>query len=76
MMKANVLAAALMTACLLTTPAVARPASQRLTANAHLTHGSDRDVCCRHRGSDLRASPDREMWGHLGAYYGPMIHAP
>ena len=66
MTKSNLLAAALMTACLLTTPAVARPASQRLTANAQLTH----------RGSDLRASPEREIWGHLGAYYGPMIHAP
>jgi hypothetical protein len=79
MTRHNVLAAALMTACLLTAPAVARPVqptSKHVTANANITHSVDREVCCRNRGSDLRAIPERDVWGHMGAYYGPMVLAP
>jgi hypothetical protein len=61
MTRSNVLAAALMIASLPTTPAVARPASQRVTSKAHLTHSADREVCGRHHGSDLRAGPEREV---------------
>jgi hypothetical protein len=78
MTRHNLLAAALMTASLLTTPAVARQGqltSQRIIANAH-TKSGDLKVCCRNRGNDLRAVPERDVWGHMGAYYGPMVLAP
>jgi hypothetical protein len=82
MMKLNLLSAALITAALLMTPAMARESqvtSQRLTANArtataaHNAYGQD---CCRNRARDLPSLADRDVWGHWGAYYGPMIHFP
>jgi hypothetical protein len=79
MTKPNLLSAALMTAVLLTTPAMVRQgqlASQRLLANARITttaHSADGQTCCRNRASDLRGLADRDVWGHWGAYYGPMV---
>ena len=83
-MKLNLLSAALITAALLTTPAMAwesQVTSQRLTANAnartpmgaHSTYGK---ACCRNRARDLPNRADRDVWGHWGAYYGPMVHVP
>ena len=82
MTKTNLLSAALMTAALLTTPAMAREGkltSHRLVANARITttaHSADSQTCCRDRASDLRGPTERDVWGHWGAYYGPMVVAP
>lgn len=84
MMKLNLLSAALITAALLTTSAMARESqvtSQRLTtnANAHTPTGalgSPGQACCRNRSTDLSSLAGRDVWGHWGAYYGPMAVAP
>ena len=82
-MKLN-LAAAPITAALLTTPAMARESqvtSQRLTANANArtataAHNAYGQACCRNRARDLPSLAYRYVWGHWGAYYGPMIQFP
>jgi hypothetical protein len=82
MMKLNLLSAALITAAVLTTPALARQSqltSQRLTANANArnattAHNGYGRACCRNRARDLPSLADRDVWGHWGAYYGPMVH--
>jgi hypothetical protein len=78
MTKPNLLSAAMMAAALLlTTPAMARQSqltSQRLIANAPIAttaHSADGQTCCRNRASDLRG--ERDVWGHWGTYYGPMV---
>ena len=81
MKKLKPLSAALITAALLTTPAMARESqltSQRLTANANGrtasgAHNAYGQVCCRDRASDLRGLAERDVWGHWGTYYGPMV---
>jgi hypothetical protein len=80
MTKPNLLSAAMMAAALvLTTPAMAQQGqltSQRLIANARIAptaHSADGQTCCRNRASDLRGAGERDMWGHRGTYYGPMV---
>jgi hypothetical protein len=83
MMKFDLLSAALISAALLTTPAMARESqvtSQRLTANANAriptgAISTPGQACCRDRARDLPILADRDVWGHWGAYYGPMVHA-
>ena len=83
MMKLDLLSAALISAALLTTPAMARESqmtSERLTANANARTpagalSTSGQVCCRNRARDLPSLGDRDAWGHWGAYYGPMVHA-
>jgi hypothetical protein len=78
MTKLNVLSAALMTAALLTTPAMARDGqlTSRPISNARTLHSADGQTCCRDRASGLRALANRDAWGHWGTYYGPMVVAP
>ena len=82
MTKPNLLSAALMAAVLITTPAMARegqPTSRRLIANVRITttaHGADGQTRFRNRAVDLHGPVDRDVWGHSGAYYGPMVVAP
>jgi hypothetical protein len=81
MMKLNLVSAALITAALLATPAMAwesQVTSERLTANANArtptgAH-STYEKCCRNRARELPGLADRDVWGHWGAYYGPMVH--
>jgi hypothetical protein len=78
MTKPNLLSAAMMAAALLlTTPAMARQvqlASQRLVAKARIaTTAHSTDTCCSNRASDLRGPGEHDVWGHWGAYYGPMV---
>jgi len=78
MIKPNLLAAALMAAVLLTAPAMARNAqySHHGITNARATMSAQKADCCRNRASDLRGPTEHDVWGHWGAYYGPMVHAP
>ena len=84
MMKLDLLSAALISAALLATPAMARKSqvtSELLTANANARTptgalNSSGQACCRNRARDLPSLADRDVWGHWGAYYGPMVHAP
>jgi hypothetical protein len=73
MRNSELLSAAMMTATLLTSPSMARESqtvSQRLSANAP---SLDEHTCCRNRPIDLRAAAERDVWGHWGAFYGPMV---
>jgi hypothetical protein len=78
MMKLDLLSAALISAALLTTPAMARKShvtSERLTSNANARTptgalSTPGQACC------LPGPADRDVWGHWGAYYGPMVHVP
>jgi hypothetical protein len=75
---------ALIAAALVTTPAIARQSQvtlQRLNegANACTATGARniyRQSCLRNRAGDLRGTSDRDVWGHWGNYYGPMVFVP
>ena len=76
MIKWKLLLAALIAAAALTTPAMARQSqvtSQRFTANANARIASGQG-CCGNRASDSRGFAERDVWGHWGAYYGPLVH--
>jgi hypothetical protein len=79
----RLLSAALIAATLLATPTMARQSqatSRRLTedANACATTAAyiGRHPCHASRSSGLDGHGDPDLWGHSGAYYGPMIHIP
>ena len=82
MMKLDLLSSALISAVLLTTPVMARKSQltpERLAANANAriptgALGAPGQACCRNRARDLPSLTDRDVWGHWGAYYGPMVH--
>jgi hypothetical protein len=82
MIKPKLLLAALIAAAALTTPAMARQSqvtSPRLTTNADARIATDAhnmlgQGCCRNRASDSRGLAERDVWGHWGAYYGPIVH--
>jgi hypothetical protein len=81
MTKPNLLSAALLTAALLTTPAMAKQSqltSQRLIASSRIATipHSAVQARLRNRAGDLRGFAERDVWGHWGAYYGPMVVAP
>jgi hypothetical protein len=80
MINLRLMSAAMMTVAVLTAPAMARDnqlTSQRLMASANAgtatSAHSRHEQCCRNRASDLRDLADRDVWGHWGAYYGPMV---
>jgi hypothetical protein len=81
MTKPNLLPAAMTAAALLlATPAMAwqgQLTSKHLNANARIAataQNAGKQTCCRNRASDLSGPGERDVWGHWGAYYGPMIH--
>ena len=82
MMKLDLLSAALISAALLTTPAMARKSQvipERLAANANAriptgALGAPEQACCKR--TKVLPGADQDVWGHWGAYYGPMVHAP
>ena len=91
MTKLKVLSAALIAAAMLATPAMAREGhvtSRRLpeSANASTTPdarsiGGGDGLRGNHFGGDFGATPGneytgRDVWGHWGTYYGPMVPAP
>jgi hypothetical protein len=75
---------ALIAAVLVTTPAIARQSQvtlRRFTegANACTATGARniyRQSCFRNRTGDLVGIRDRDVWGHWGNYYGPMVSVP
>ena len=80
MTKPNLLSAAMMAAALLlTTPAVAERGqltSQRAMGSGRIAttaYPAVEQTCCRNRAGDLRGPGERDVWGHWGAYYGPMV---
>ena len=80
MTKTTLMPAMLMAAALLTTPVMAQqgqPSSHRVIANArNMTIARSAESQIRpHSGiGDLSGFPERDVWGHWGAYYGPMVH--
>jgi hypothetical protein len=80
MTKTRRLSAALLAAALLTTPAMARQdhsTSPRPIANARIiTTAHSADGQTRSSAGNPRGLVERDMWGHWGAYYGPMVVAP
>ena len=76
MTKISFLSAALVSAILLTTPAMARHGKPNLHRPITTTAQSvDGQICCRDRASDLHGPAERDVWGHWGSYYGPMVFA-
>jgi hypothetical protein len=89
--KRELLSAALIAAAMLASPAMAREGhvtSRHLPENAnastppgaHCIGGGD-GFRGNHFGGRFDGTPDegyggRDVWGHWGAYYGPMIAAP
>jgi hypothetical protein len=77
----RLLRAALIGAALLAPPAMARESGvtpPRIAENANAcatSRHADAYPCDRDSMSGLRGSGDRDVWGHWGSYYGPMIHA-
>jgi hypothetical protein len=74
MIKTGILSAALIAAALLATPATAREShlsSRHLVenANASTMHGAGYIG----EESRFRGYESRDVWGHWGTYYGPMI---
>ncbi|MGY3614388.1 hypothetical protein ACVJGD_000584 [Bradyrhizobium sp. USDA 10063] len=87
MSKPKLLSAALIVAAMLATPALAREhhvRARHFTANAYAaaigTGHNDLRPCYGNLAGDLRGElcgyGDRDMWGHWGGYYGPMVHVP
>ena len=82
MAKLKLLSGTLIAGALLAAPAMAREShvtSRRLTedANACTTAGARYidGFSCYHP-DDLRGDGERDVWGHWGAYYGPLVHVP
>jgi hypothetical protein len=79
-MTKTTLAAALMIAALLTSPAVGRQAqssSHRFIANARnmtIARSAERQTQLRIGITEMPVLAERDVWGHWGAYYGPMVH--
>jgi hypothetical protein len=77
MIKPELFFAALIAAAVLATPATARQSkmtSQRVAANAKAHTATDtHNAYGRNRAGDFRGLAERDVWGHWGAYYGPMI---
>ena len=84
MRTSKLLSVALIAAAVLATPAQAREnhvPSRHLTENAYAaTIGAghnDWRPCYGNRVGDLRGElcgyEERDMWGHWGGYYGPMV---
>ena len=75
---------ALIAAAVVTTPAIARQSQvtlRRLTEDAKActatgTPNIYRQSCFRNRAGNLSGIGDRDVWGHWGNYYGPMVFAP
>jgi hypothetical protein len=78
-MTTTTLSAALMIAALLTSPAMGRQAqssSHRFIAtapNMMSARSPERQTKVR-IGIDMPGLAERDVWGHWGAYYGPMVH--
>ena len=76
--------AALIAAALLTTSAMARDsqgtswrhAERAYARTATGARSSYSQSCHRNGAGDLCGSGDSDVWGHWGAYYGPMINFP
>lgn len=82
MARLKLLLAAPIAAALLAAPAMAREnhvTSRRLTEDATAcTTAGARYIDghpCYHPGG-LRGDGERDVWGHWGAYYGPLVHVP
>jgi hypothetical protein len=72
----RLLSAALIAVALLAAPTMAR---ERHVSSGRLTEDANACIAAGSRNVDghscYRASPgERDVWGHWGAYYGPMVH--
>ena len=76
--------AALIAAAPLTSPAMARHsqgtswrlAERAYACNATAARSSYGQSCYRNGVGELPGSGGRDVWGHWGTYYGPMINFP
>jgi hypothetical protein len=74
MAKLNFLSAALIAAAMLATPATARESQ---VSSRHLAENANASTMPGTRyigeGDRFRGYESHDVWGHWGAYYGPMI---
>jgi hypothetical protein len=74
MTKLKLLSAALIAAAMLATPAMAREShvsSRHLAENVHTS--TTPGARYLREGGGFRGHESPDVWGHWGAYYGPMI---
>jgi hypothetical protein len=74
MTKLKFLSAALIAAAMLATPAIAREghvSSRQLAVNVHASSTSGAQYIGE--GDRFRGYEGHDVWGHWGAYYGPML---
>jgi hypothetical protein len=82
MAKFKLLSAGLIAGALLAAPAMAREshvASRHLTEDANACAAAGARYIDGHRCYDpdgVRGDAERDVWGHWGAYYGPLVHVP
>jgi hypothetical protein len=74
MTKLRLLPAALIAAAMLATPAIAREShvSSRHLAE-HVNTSTTPGARHTHEGDGFRGHESRDVWGHWGTYYGPII---
>jgi hypothetical protein len=74
MTRIKILSAGLIAAAMLATPATAR---QSHASSRHLTENANASTAPRARYvgevDRFRGYESRDMWGHWGTYYGPMV---
>jgi hypothetical protein len=74
MTRLRFLSAALIAATMLATPAMAR---ENHVISRHLSKTDDASTASRARysgeGDRFRGYESRDVWGHWGTYYGPMV---
>ena len=74
MTRIKILSAGLIAAAMLATPATAR---QSHASSRHFTENANASTVPRERYvgevDRFRGYESRDMWGHWGSYYGPMI---
>ena len=82
MARLKLLSGVLIVGTLLAAPAMAREShvtSQRLTEDANACTAPGARYIDGHRcyhPDGLRGDGERDVWGHWGAYYGPLVHVP
>jgi hypothetical protein len=76
MIKLKFISAALIAATVLAAPAMARESE---AGTRHLAANASASTMPRARyvgeADQFRGSEGRDLWGHWGSYYGPMLHS-
>jgi hypothetical protein len=73
MSRLKPLSAALIAVAVLVTPALAR---ENHITSRHLTQNADANTTIGGSHNNWRSGDRSDVWGRVGGYYGPTVHAP